>query len=354
MNKKPYLLILILAVTGLLVSGCGTQATSSNSWAGTAVDEDTFYIANGQSVFAVRAADGSLAWRYPEKAEASRNFFAPPAVGEGQLILGDYQNTLHNVNISTGSTNWKFSQAKGRFEAGATLTNGVILAASMDRHVYALDLQGNTLWSFEAKNGFLGTPASDGERVFIPSMDHSFYALDIKSGKQLWSQDLGGAIITGAALSEDGVLYTSTLANEIVALQAADGKVLWRFAPQKAVWSTPVLHENTLYFGDLTGSVYAVDAAAGKQLWKVEKAGSAIIASGAVLTDGLVFVTEDGNIIKLSFSGEKVWTRTINGKLYSTPGVAADRIIVAVTKGDNLVQAFDANGNEQWSFVAPK
>ena len=33
---------------------------------------------------------------------------------------------------------------------------------------------------------------------------------------------------------------------------------------------------------------------------------------------------------------------------------AADRIIVAVTKGDNLLQAFDANGNEQWSFVAPK
>ena len=46
-----------------------------------------------------------------------------------------------------------------------------------------------------------------------------------------------------------------------------------------------------------------------------------------------------------------LWTRTINGKLYTTPVVSSDKIVVAVTRGDALLQAYDLAGNPVWSFT---
>ena len=46
-----------------------------------------------------------------------------------------------------------------------------------------------------------------------------------------------------------------------------------------------------------------------------------------------------------------LWTRTLDGKLYTTPVVSSDKIVVAVTKGQALLQAYDSAGNPVWSFT---
>jgi hypothetical protein len=74
-----------------------------------------------------------------------------------------------------------------------------------------------------------------------------------------------------------------------------------------------------------------------------------------VTTDSVIFTTEGGLVIAWPFSGEKeLWRQTINGKLYTTPAVAGQMLVVAVTQGDKLLQAFNLNGQLAWPFVAPK
>ena len=79
----------------------------------------------------------------------------------------------------------------------------------------------------------------------------------------------------------DGVMYTSGVAGRVYALDARDGKVLWRFEPQVdlrnarsaccdlvnrgvAVW------QGKVYVGTFDGTLYSLDASDGKVLWKVD------------------------------------------------------------------------------------
>lgn len=59
-----------------VLSGC-TGTGIATSWPGILVHEDTIYTAYGQGVYAISAANGSLVWRYPEKA-GKVSFYATP------------------------------------------------------------------------------------------------------------------------------------------------------------------------------------------------------------------------------------------------------------------------------------
>jgi outer membrane protein assembly factor BamB len=80
-----------------------------------------------------------------------------------------------------------------------------------------------------------------------------------------------------------------------------------------------------------------------------------VIGSGAIAQDGIIYVTEAGQVYDLSYSnGQKLWTHTINGKLYTSPVIVGDKIVIAITSGDKLLTVLDSKGNETWSFVVPK
>jgi len=119
------------------------------------------------------------------------------------------------------------------------------------------------------------------------------------------------------------------------------------------IWGRPSYHEGTLYFGDMAGTIYAVDAEKGTQLWKVEGVG-AITGSMTVFEDGIAYVTEENGVQALSFSGERLWSLLLNGKLYGEPVVAGEYLMVPVTSGDQLLVAVDFSGNQRWAYSLAK
>ena len=71
-------------------------------------------------------------------------------------------------------------------------------------------------------------------------------------------------------------------------------------------------------------------------------------------SEGLVFLTETGDVLLVNFEGVKQWTRSIDGQLYGTPTVGEDRIVVPVVGGEELLVTYDFRGNQVWTFVPPK
>jgi outer membrane protein assembly factor BamB len=105
--------------------------------------------------------------------------------------------------------------------------------------------------------------------------------------------------------------------------------------------------------GNGNGQVLAISASNGQILWRKE-AGSPIIASGAILPGAVAFPTEGGNLIAWDLENQRqLWSQPVKGKLYSTPVISGDTLVVAVTEGDNLLQAFSINGQISWPFTAP-
>jgi outer membrane protein assembly factor BamB len=345
-------LLLILMIGGVFLSAC-TGAISASSWPGITVNQDTVYLADAGSVFSIRLSDGNMLWRYPEKASASRVFYAVPVIADGSLIVGDYSNKLQTLDAQSGSEKWSFADAKGRWISAVLVDGDTILAPNADHSLYALDKQGKLLWQFKSKHSFWSQPVVKDDVVYISSMDHSLYALQLSGGKKLWSIDLGGALVSSPALDDKtGTLFVGSLAKEVVAV-SKDGKILWRFSTKDNIWSQPVISEGALYFGDLSGTVYSLNINDGSQRWTAN-AGGPVIGSVAITTAGLLVGTETGNVVMLDANGAQVWNRTIKGKLYATPAVSSDRIVFGVNEGDALLVAMDLKGNTSWSFSPPK
>ena len=353
MKTKFLYFTLGLLILAFMLSGCGVGMTAS-SWAGVSTDGETAYVAMASHVYAVQVSNGVERWRFPEKADAKITFFAAPTLTEdGQLIVGGYDRVLYSLSPSNGSVNWTFEDANDHWIGSVAAGNDMIFAPSADYNLYALDMQGKLVWKFTAEQALWGQPVVDDTNVYFGSMDHKVYALNMKTGKMVWSSKLDGAILGGITLGSDGVLYAGSLGDSVYALDIASGKTIWQHAASSRVWSAPAIGNGSLYVGDQAGKIFSLAVDSGKVNWSIQPDGP-VLGSPLVLTDLVVFGTESGSLVALDVDGKTSWTQTIIGKLYSTPVLAGDLILVAPVEGDVTLIAFDQNGTQQWAYTPAK
>jgi hypothetical protein len=355
LKKHSYLLVILLALSFLL-SAC-SGALAANSWPGLTTDNTNIYVANAQHVYAVRASDNTMVWRFPSDKAGVGFFGAPQLTKDGQLIFGGFDKILYSVNPQTGVQNWTFTDGTDRYIGPVLVTDTAIYAPNADHNLYALDLHGAKKWVFKATNMLWAQPLTDGKLIYLSSMDHFLYALNL-DGQLQWKADLGGAILGTPTMSPDQILYVGTLNNELLAVKASDGSIVWRFTTSGGVWAGPALNANNLYFGDMKGTFYVLDRTTHQPLTSFQPDGP-IVGTPLVLADKkeVMFGTEAAALIAVDLSGKQLWSTNpaINGKLYSSPLLVGDRVVVAVTQGDQLLLTLDQDGKSVVNpFIPPK
>ena len=153
---------------------------------------------------------------------------------------------------------------------------------------------------FVARHGYAsGTPASDGKAVyaFFGRSGVFAYSLD---GELLWQASVGDGTHswgsgTSPILFGDLVIVNASIESEsLVALNKADGKEAWRFAPVVQSWSTPLVvdlpdgkQELVL---SMKNKVLGIDPATGKQLWHCGGVRD-YVCPAVVAQDGVVYVS---------------------------------------------------------------
>ena len=355
-NNVRWTLLVLLLVGSVLLSACsgGRSRIAASSWPGVTVDGETIYVSSGQFVRALKLENGNQLWQYPAEADKLLTFYAPPVVMDGVVVAGDYQNAVHGLNATTGSQTWTFTGSEKRFIASGLMVNDQILMPSAGGKLYAINSDGKADWTVDlSSEAIWAQPVYDGETVYVASMDHFLYALEISEAgaRQKWSLDVGGAMVASPALDEDGNLYMGTMTQDLVAVSSS-GRELWRYDAQGAIWGTPVVHDGLVMFGDLSGTIYALSTGSGVVEWTIAVDGP-VIGSGALLADGAAFAIEEVGVQAVSFSGVKNWSHSVDGDIQAGLIQAGDFVLVAVTNGDKLLIALDpANGNERWSAAA--
>ncbi|MBE0695969.1 MAG: PQQ-binding-like beta-propeller repeat protein [Anaerolineaceae bacterium] len=358
--RFPVYISLIILISLLLSSCTGTGAV--NNWPGVSANQDVVYLSYQGAVYAVNAENGTMIWRFPkDKPDASKPFFAAPAFSsDGVIVVGNYGNTLYALNTN-GEIKWQYAVENANFVATPLVLKDVILAPASDDYLYAVSLDGMLRWKYKATNSFWAQPASDGDLVFQASLDHYLYALRVSDGSLVWKKDLESSLVSAPVLNTDGKLFISTMGGDVVSLNSADGAINWKFPTKGSLWSSPVLYEGTLFVGNsydkTKGSVIAISLADGKKVWEKD-AGGPVVGGGALLVDSesVAFPTETGNLAAWALTdGAAKWTQIIGGKLYSTPVIVGDHLVVAVAQGDNkILQAVTFNGQISWPFALPK
>ncbi len=195
------------------------------------------------------------------------------AAGDGNNFLhtnGNYNQTRYypNGQINTGNVNklrpaWMFqTEVTESLETTPIVVNGIMYVTTSFNHVYALNARtGEQIWHFKHKMGPVATyccgpnnrgVAAYGDMVYMGTLDAKLLALDAKTGKLIWEQQIAdpelGYSETMAPTAVNGKILIGTNGGEygirgfVKAYDAKTGQLLWTFnsTPEDStgVWAT--------------------------------------------------------------------------------------------------------------------
>src|SRR5687768_9959622 len=249
-----------LAVSvAMLLSACGGPLAAN--WPGVASDGKNVYVTYVNFIHTVQVSDGKaviapgadgvlMPLRFPAQNDGSQAFYAAPALtADGHMIAGNgmagsyqFYNTdpnagahlLYNFDTAAGAQKWAFAEAKGVWLGSVVINGDFIYAPSGNGKVYALDLNGKKHWeALVSAHPLWSATATDGEMVFISTLDHEIIALDAQTGAQRWKVELDASVVSTPAVA-NGILYIGTLSGSLYALNTADGAEVWQVVLQDA------------------------------------------------------------------------------------------------------------------------
>ena len=262
-------------------------------------------------------------------------------------------NSLYALNAKTGKEIWVYHFA-GEAMPTAAYERGRLYIGTGDGHVYKLNaLTGKPVWISDIVSFVsMSSPVLGRKYLFVGGTHPNFfYALDKKTGKVAWRLTLPKLVATGMgdctpAYSSGIVVQQATVqtgdrrkpvANVLLALDAATGRILWKkeFSkgpiPPAMKTATPMIAGGKVFEGSpVTGDYYAFDLKTGRELWGVHL--GAQIRAGAVLDHGILYVPyKSGDIAAIESSdGKFITNRHIGGAFGpSSPVVVGGTLYVS-------------------------
>jgi len=371
MRKKVLFVIMALFAAALL-SGCAGGAVRGVTWPGLAADDNAAYLADGPSVYAINLKDGKELWRYPADRDNNLVFYSTPVVTPDGLVIVGSSGKNHSLvalnptdvtqnanNTKSPAAAWTFNEAKDQWVAPPLVVDDKLFAVNSDGYLYVLNLQDGQSTKKAVKAIRIGgrlwaKPTTDGERVFLTSLDHSVIAVDIETYEVLWNEEIEGAVAGSAVLGPDGILYVGSFASQLEKIDPASGKREPALKAEYWIWSTPTLDGDTLYFGDLDGNFYSFNTSTGKLNGPPVKPDGPITASPLVLGDSILIATESGAVYQVSQDGQsKLWSQP-GGQIYTTPVKGGDLVLVAPLGTEAYLYAYSEDGSQAWQPFIPQ
>jgi len=354
LKTKKLTLFFLLIIGALILSACTGQPLTNN-YPGLATDGERAYISTGSFIYAINVETGNQVWSYPEDPETELLYYATPVLTEdGQLLIGSVgtNHAFISLDPATGQEKWAepFSSAKGAWVASPLVFNETIYAPNTDGFLYILDLNGNQMSPpIELGGALWSAPVTDGTYIYINSLDHHLHILNPTTGESADPIDLGGAAPGSPAIGNDGI-YVGSFASDVKFITPNGNNEVIASASDW-VWGTPAFDSETLYFADLSGNIFSLDLTNNRQNWDSLQPDGPVTASLLVVGDQIYVATEAGSLIALDRDGKIVWEKTPGGKIYTTPVLANDLILVAPYQAEFALAAYDADGKQAWTFT---
>ena len=289
-----------------------------------------------------------------------------PAHVMGHLAVGDTLQAAWRVDIGEGGG------YRRKITAQPVIAGGRVFTMDSDAVVTAYDVaSGAQLWRVDTQaeddrsTNVGGGIAVDGDTLYAGTGRAEVLALEAATGKIRWRKTVSSPVRSAPTVAE-GRIFVATLDNQLQALATDDGRRLWGFQAQPAETTVlglpaPAYAEGLVVAGFGSGDIVGLRATSGSVAWSDSLAASrgrnslldlSAVRGLPVVSDGRVYVGGLGGLtISLDLrTGRRLWEREVaTGDM---PWLAGDWLFLLSTEGQVAALA-RADGAVAWVTQLP-
>lgn len=297
-------------------------------------DGDVVIAADTGTIRRVTPA-GEVAWSASVE-PTSRGIHGTPVIANGAAYVGAYDGALYAFDLADGTRRWrtKLGDAIGSspvYHAGLLFVaveyyepSGSIAAV----HAGTGEALGGDVWPTDHPHSTIGVDRERG-RLVVGANDGYLYGWTYPDLDRAWRFETDGAI-KGPVAIHDGTAVVGSWDHSIYGVALADGTERWSVETDALVMTGPAITpEGVAYVGNHHGIVRALDATTGRQHWETD-VGGRVIGSLRATPRHVLAGAYDGRLYALHRnSGRTIWTADARGEVTSAPLVTDDAVYVA-------------------------
>lgn len=257
-------------------------------------------------VVALNAADGSVKWHTVVGAE----ILSDPAVGSGVVVIKGTTGEVIALDQETGEERWKYSTESPTLSLRGTASpiiaqGGVFIGTATGKTMVLIAENGQPAW--EARLAVpKGTtelqrmidvdskPVLSGRLLYNVAYNGSLAAIDVTNGNTVWKRDYSSY---QNLLLAGGRLFLTDSDDTISSLDAQGGVEMWSnndFTGRHL--TAPVRFGDYIVVGDRLGYLHFLNLLNGTTVGRLE-VGSAVYTAPVVADDTLYLQLRDGSLL---------------------------------------------------------
>jgi outer membrane protein assembly factor BamB len=295
----------------------------------------------------------------------------------GVLLVGNEQGVLHAIG-GDGKVRWKFDTGKP-IRAQPKILAGSVYVASDSGYLHKLRRDtGEEVWRARIDSGsppripaneeksrwdrYGSSVVTDGQRLFVASRDKNLYALDVKTGRELW-RVAAGDIMTATPALHGGQVIFAAYDGKVQSVSSRDGAHRWTYDAKLAVPGDVVVADNRVLVGSRSYDLIALDVHTGRELWK-RYYWFSWIESPPVVRDGVVYTgsSDATNVYAINLTdGSLRWKSAVPGYSWQRTAVTNDLVVAGTlgrgayptSRNGSLVALDRATGEIRWLYLDP-
>lgn len=252
---------------------------------------------------------------------------------------------------------WEYP-AGSLVEFSPVIADGRAIFGTNHRRAIALDLAtGRHLWTRRVRGRIASSPAIAGRLVLFTTTAGEVVAFDAATGRTVWERRLGAAV-ESSPLVIGRSFYIGTLGRQVLRMAVATGRIEWRAEAPGEVKASLAQDGERVVVGDYAGRITAYAQRDGRVVWRRESPGTRLggagrFYAGPAIAYGRIYLGNiNGRMLALNAGdGSTAWVRVLDDYIYASAAVA--NRMVYVGSYNHHFYALDAvTGAVRWSFDA--
>ncbi len=260
-------------------------------------------------VFALEPNTGASRW----VSAVSSEVLASPAALSGVVVVQTIDGKIFGLSSRDGSQLWMQQRTEPSLSLRGTsspiISRGVALSGFASGKIVAFEIEsGRLLWErtvahpsgsseIERLVDVDSTPLVVGSTLFAASFQGNIVAIDMRTGRTLWSRDV--STYTGMDADQQNIYLTDESGN-VFALDQRTGTSLWRQDKLHArLLNAPTLVAEYVAVGDVAGYVHWLSKDTGQFAARMRGTNGAIRSRGVAAGSTLFVQSQKGQLAAL-------------------------------------------------------